>query len=428
MAKKKYHILKEELDELYNKQKLSVFKVANILGCTAGTVVNRMKEYNIKRRNSGLRRIKISKDSLYLLYVKKEFSARKIAKICHCEQAAILNRLRKYNIPIRQPKKKIDISKEDLKQLYIKKNLSTYKIAKIFNCASSAIYRYLRLYKIKTRPLKRIKISKSELRDFYLNKKLPLSKIAVIYECCPVAIWQKMRRFDIPLRSYSETSTIHPKSDFSGNLIEKSYMIGFRIGDLGVRKDGNLIYAGCGTTKNAQVQLIKSLFSRYGPIYIGNKDKRGAIHISCSLNSSFSFLLPKHNLVPKWILKSKNNFLNFLAGYTDAEGNIGVYGGQARFRLRSYDKGILGDIDKGLRELGIKSSYGLESKANTDKRGAIHRGDTWRTGVSERKSLLKLFNSLKLLLRHKKRRNDLLNAKKNVISRLSHLKGKNYEK
>lgn len=419
MVKRRYCISKEKLNELYNKQKLSTFKIANIFGCTAGTIINIMKECNISRRNSGPRRIKVSKDFLYLLYIKKGLSARKIAKICHCEQAVILNRLRKYNILIRQPKKKIDVSKEDLKRLYIKENLSTYKIAKILNCTSSVIYRYLRLYKIKTRPLKRIKISRRELKDLYLNKKLSLSKIAVVYKCCPVTIWQKMKKFDISLRTYSETSTIHPKSDFTGDLIEKSYMIGFRIGDLGVRKEGNLINVGCGTTKNTQVQLIKNLFSRYGPVYIGNRDKKDAIHIDCSLNSSFSFLLPKHNLILKWILRNKKIFLSFLAGYTDAEGNIGVYSGRARFRLRSYDKGILKDIDKRLRELGIKSLYRLESEANIDKRGVIHRGDTWSVDVSERKSLLKLFNSLELLLRHKKRRNDLLKAKKNVISRLN---------
>ncbi|MFH1938387.1 MAG: LAGLIDADG family homing endonuclease [Patescibacteria group bacterium] len=388
MANKRYHISKKRLYYLYHRQKLSTFKIASIFNCTAGTIMNRMKEYDIKRRDSGPRRINISKDSLHLFYVKKKFSARKIAKICHCDQTAILNRLRKYNILIRQPKKKIGISKEKIEQLYIKKNLSTYKIAEIFNCTSSAIYRYLKLYEIKTRPLKRINISKNELKDFYINKKFSLSKIATIYKCSPVTIWQKMRGFNLSLRSYSEANTIHPKSNFSGDLEEKSYIIGFRIGDLGVRKDKNLIYVGCGTTKDDQIQLIKNLFSHYGPVYIGNKDKRGAIHIGCSLNYSFSFLLPKHNSIPKWILRKRINFFNFLAGYTDAEGNIGVYQGRAIFRLRSYDKGVLKDIAEKLKRLGIKNSYRLESKAYTDKRGVIHRGDTWAVTICERESLL----------------------------------------
>lgn len=420
MVNKRHHISKKRLYHLYHKQKLSTFKIADIFDCTAGTIMNRMKKYGIKRRNSGPRRINISEDSLYLLYVKKKFSARKIAKICHCDQTAILNKLRKYNILIRQPKKKISISREKIEKLYIQKNLSTYKIAEIFNCTSSTIYRYLKLYKIKTRPLKRINIPKNELKNFYINKKFSLSKIAVIYKCNPVTIWQKMKGFNIPLRSYSETSTIHPKSNFSGNLEEKSYIIGFRIGDLGVRKNKNLICVGCGTTKDDQIQLIKNLFSHYGPVYIGNRDKRGAFHIDCSLNFSFSFLLPKHNSIPKWILRKRINFFNFLAGYTDAEGNIGVYQERAIFRLRSYDKGVLKDIDKKLKRTGIKSLYRLESKACIDERRAIHRGDTWAVTVCERESLLILFDNLKLLLKHKKRRNNLLEARRNVILRLNH--------
>lgn len=418
MAKKKYLFFKEKLKNLYHKQKLSTFKIAKIFNCTAGTIVNRMKEYGIKRRQSGPKRINISKKGLYVLYVKRGLSAKEIAKIYHCEQTAILNQLRKYEIPIKHLKEKVDMPQEDLENLYTKQKLSTYKIANIFHCSSGTVYRYLKLYKIKTRPLKRVQITKDQLENFYIKKKFSLSKIAKFYKCCPAIVLDKMKKYRISRRTISETSTRHFKKDFNEDSVEKSYLIGFRLGDLRARKNYNLIEIGCGTTKLAQIQLINNLFNRYGPIWITKKDKNGAFHIDCSLNSSFKFLLPKHNSIPKWILNNKTNFFSFLAGYTDAEGNISISQGRAKFRIRSYDKGILKDIHQKLRNSGIKSLFRLDKKAGINKRGVFQRKDSWEVAVNERKSLLKLLKNLKPLINHKKRKKDLVNALMNVISRL----------
>lgn len=365
------------------------------------------------------REIDISKNHLYSLYVEKGFSARKIAKICHCEQTAILNKLRKYNIPIRYPKKKINILKTQLENLYTKKGLSTYKIAKIFKCEASTIYRYLKLYKIKTRQLKRINLTKEKLEELYINQKFPLSKIAKIYKSSPVGVLKKMRKHKIPLRTLSEANTKYSKKDFNRSKVEKAYMIGFRLGDLRVRRSENLINVGCGTTKSAQIKLIKDLFNEYGPIWVGKTDKRGARHVDCSLNLSFKFLLPKYKSIPKWILKNNKNFFSFLAGYTDAEGNIGIYDNRAKLRIRSYDTDILKDINIKLNSLNINSLFGLDKKAHIDKRGFRQNKDSWQIVINERESLLKFFNLIESLIKHKKRKNDLLKAKSNVISRLN---------
>lgn len=365
------------------------------------------------------RKIIISKSRLRFLYTEKKLSARRIANIFSCEQTAILNRLREYNIPIRYLKKKVIVSKKQLEDLYIKKRLSTYKIAEKFNCTSGTIYRNLKLYKIKTRPLKRLNLTKKELEELYINKKFSLSRIAKIYKCSASGILKKMRQYKISLRDLSEANTKHVKTDFNGSNIEKAYIIGFRIGDLGVRKEINLIKIGCGTTKSEQVILIKSLFEQYGPIWISKRSKKGAVHIDCSLNSSFEFLLTKYKSIPNWILKNNKNFFSFLAGYTDAEGNIGIYNNRAKFRIRSYDTGILGDINIKLDSLNINSLFGLDRKAHIDKRGFRQNKDSWQIVINERESLLKIFNLIEPLIKHKKRKNDLSKAKSNVILRLN---------
>ncbi len=364
------------------------------------------------------RKIIIPKSRLRFLYTERKFSARRIANIFNCEQTAILNRLREYNIPIKYLKKKVIVSKKQLEDLYIKKGLSTYKVAEKFNCTSGTIYRNLKLHKIKTRPLKRLNLTKKELEELYINKRFSLSRIAKVYKCSASGILKKMRQYKIPSRDLSEANTKHVKTDFNGSNIEKAYILGFRIGDLGVREEKNLVKIGCGTTKSAQIKLIKDLFNKYGPIWISKTDRRGAKHIDCSLNSSFKFLLTKHKSIPNWILKNNKNFFSFLAGYTDAEGNIGVCDSRARFRIRSYDKGILRDIDTKLKLFSIRSLFSLDKEAHIDKGGVRHNKDSWQVVINEKESLLRIFNKIGFLLRHQKRKRNLLKAKKNVILRL----------
>lgn len=363
-------------------------------------------------------KISISKSQLNFLYFEKRLSARKIAIIFKCDKTAILNKLKRYGIIARHPKSKIVIQKNDLKNFYLKQKLSTYGVAKIFNCSPTAIYNYLKLYSIQTRPLKRVEITKSALEELYIYKKYPFSKIAKIYKCNTVCILNKMRKFGIISRSISEANTRYPKNNFSGDLREKAYMIGFRLGDLRVRKSVNLIKAGCGTTKEDQINLIKSLFKKYGHVWVSARNKIGVVQVDASLNSSFDFLLPKHKSIPRWILEDELVFLNFLAGYTDAEGNIQISQNRAKFRIRTYDKKILHDLNNGLNKLGVRGLFGLESNAGISKKGVRRNKDCWAFSINERKSLLKIFEYLQPLLRHKKRKKDLEKGLKNVVLRL----------
>ena len=406
------------LRQLYWKDGLTTFEIADLLGCSAGTVVNQMRKYRIQRRTSGPKRLKINEAVLRNLYEDRGLSAEKIARIFHCEQTAIFVALKRYNIAIRHPKERVVISKNKLEQLYTVDQLSTYKIAKKYYCDAKTVYSYLKFYKIATRPRKVVLINKNKLLTLYVKKRYSLSKIAAMYGCHPVAILKKMERFGIDRRTISETSTKHIKKDFSGDNEEKAYLIGFRLGDLNVRKEGNLIRVGCGTTKSAQLNLIQGLFKNYGPGWITEKDRQGRFHIDFSLNRSFNFLIPKHKNILYWVMRSQKLFFQFLAGYMDAEGNIGIYSGRAKLRIRSYDYGILQDIHRKLLGLGMRSIFTLEDMPGTDKRGVKHNGTYLGVTVNKREDLYKLLGILKGVLRHQKRRDDLEAALQNVYSRL----------
>ncbi len=350
------------------------------------------------------------------LYLEEGRSTHEIAQMFNCWATTIADHLRMNNISLRLPKLKVEISKEELVNLYLNKKLSTYKIAKKYGCGANVILRRLQEYGIRERPLKpeEIKITKRQLENLYAKKKLPMNKIAKILGCNTVTVFKKLKQNKVVSRTTSEAMTKYPKTDFSGNLVEKAYMLGFRTGDLGVRLDGNLICAGCGTTKKEQLDLIKSMFSRYGPLTVVYSKKYGSWNICARLNKSFEFLLQKLKFIPEDTLSDGDLFWSFVAGYTDAEGNIGVYQNRARLRIGSYDKEILSQIHQKFNEFGMQSTYSLETPKQIGQ-----NKDFWRVKVSEKESLLKLLNILEKRLKHQKRLKDLEAARENLLSRLN---------
>jgi len=357
-----------------------------------------------------MKEVSIEKSELQELYLHRNISAATIAKIYGCDKSTVLRKLWRLRIKVRPPKLPLNIDKGVLYNLYAKERLSTYKIAEKFNCSPVTILFYLRKYKIKTRKLKRVYLRKKDLEILYLKEKSSLSKIARKYNCNPVTILKNLRKYKIPSRkSHDWASFVYPKSNFSNNKLEKAYMIGLRCGDLAVRTFKNVIIIKCGTTKKAQLSLIKKVFRKYGKVWIGKPDKYGRIQISASLNKSFKFLIIKPVKIPKWILNNDKCFYSFLGGYVDAEGNIGVYNNRARLRIGSCDYGIIRDIHKKLNSQGIITKLNIE-KTNTNK-------NFLRVSISQKNSLEKLLKILKNLVKHEKRYNDLETALKNIEER-----------
>ena len=364
------------------------------------------------------KKIGIPKEKLEELYLKGGLSSYKISGIYKCDPTVIQNRLNEYKILLIHKKEKINISRERLYELYVKKGFSTYKISKLYDCWHSAIYYKLKDFNIKTRPKKIVHISKNKLNELYINKKLSLSEVAKLYKCSSSIILDKLKNYRIKRRDKFESNMRYERKSFDGCVIEKDYLIGFRIGDLHVKRiSDKTIKVNSSTTRLEQVNLIKSLFSDYS--HVNSKKGNNCYSNECLLDNSFDFLLEKKDKIKEWILIKNKLFFAFLGGYTDAEGNIGVYTKRARYRVGSYDKGILSQIHKNLNSFGIKSTYRLETKAGTIYGGVRYNGDFWRINVSEMNSLLKLLDNLEPFIKHEKRYKDLVTAKNNIIERIN---------
>ena len=109
-------------------------------------------------------------------------------------------------------------------------------------------------------------------------------------------------------------------------------------------------------------------------------------------------------MIEDWILENVEYFISFLAGYTDAEGNIQRYGNLLRFRIRTYDKNILYQMHKKLTIMNIYSIHRLESRAG--KYNQNH--DCWSLSINKQEDIKKLSKLMLPHLKHAKRIHNLI--------------------
>lgn len=268
-------------------------------------------------------------------------------------------------------------------------------------------------------------ISYKKLKKLYLGKKLSSYKIASLLGISQSWVMVNLRKHAIKSRTISEAKILtrpwYKRKDFNDNQRKKAYMIGFRVGDLYVSQTSPkslTIRISSNSAISEQRKLFKKLFQNYGHIWEGNPDKKGAVLVRCYLNKSFDFLLPKKDHIEDWILKNENNFLEFLAGYIDAEGTFCV-GKNKVFSLSSQDKNIIHKIQIKIKTLGIECNIPtLVRKENEmDKNKVKSNKDVWGLRIYKRDTLLKFIKLIEPFIRHRKRRKDMLNLKNKLLKR-----------
>ncbi len=233
-----------------------------------------------------------------------------------------------------------------------------------------------------------------------------------------------MEKFGIARRNKAEAAMKFPRRPFSGDKVEEAYLMGFRAGDLNVRMDlpsSRTILVRCGTSRMAQVELIRQLFEPYGHVHT-RRGTLGETQVECHLDLSFNFLLEKADRVPDGMLSDDNRFWPFLAGYMDAEGYIGLKPSRnwkaAFAELASCDAEILRGLWGGLTERGIQCRLSLRKPAGTiDRRGRRLNCDFYCLGIYSKSSLDHLFRGISPHLRHSDKREEMAQAWANIRER-----------
>lgn len=301
--------------------------------------------------------------------------------------------------------------------------MTTYQIAKYYKCSQATIWKLLHKCNIPLRkPANFFDVSYAALKELYIDKRLSSRKIAKIYNRAYSTIDRKIKKYGFKIRNLAQAHIIYPRRSFNGDLLEKAYLIGFSLGDLRIRKiykNSETITVDCGSTKLPQIKLFRELFKPYGRVWVSKTDRRGRRQIQAQLDLSFGFLLKLDGSIDSWILKNKDYFSAFLAGFTDAEGCFFIGNGRAAYSLGNYNKKILNQIYKNLIELGITCSKPRSdnTKGYIDKQGYIRRQNYWSLRISRKQALMLLFELISRYLKHDKKRADMDKAKRNIIER-----------
>ncbi len=428
----KVDISKGELEELYVRQKLPASEIGKLFDRTHSSICYWLKFYGIKPRTTSeavklfvkKKKIKIPKEDLVELYEKRKLAPSKIAKVFGCKMTTILNRLREYKIKVRPSNCRfVKMSKKELVELYTKQGLTTFEIAEKYNCCQATVWKRLKPFEIKARqprsPSSNVP-SKQTLLHLYAKKRLSTWEIEKQYGFSRSTVHRKLKEYGIKTRSQAASHFVYPRKDFNGDLLEKAYLIGFRLGDLRVRKGGKKsesVSVECGSTKEEQLVLIKNMFQKYAHVWISKKNKIGAKNIGATPPLSFRFLLSK--VAPDWVFKKEDIFFSFLAGFTDAEGHIGIFRGNAVYALGNYDKVLLKRIRETLIKFGIKCRKLClgERKGYVTREGYVHNGDYWNLQIGKKLYLIKLLNSLNPYIQHPAKIKALENAIANIDGR-----------
>ena len=318
--------------------------------------------------------------------------------------------------------KRVLISKGVLKELYEDKKLNTYELAEKFKCCQATVWKKLIKFNIKRRTPHELNSNiptKNELIQYYINNKLSTWAIEKKYGFCRGTIHRKLKEYGLLTRDRADSHILPGRKDFSGNLIEKAYIIGFRLGDLGVRKiwpNSKTISVASGSTIKEQIDLIKQLFEPYCKIWI-KEARNGKINIMAHLNESFDFLLSKD--FPEWVSVNKHHFFSFLAGFSDAEGSFSIHNHAGCYQLGNYDYPLLLKIKKDLNKFEIPCSklYVAKMKGKRNNQGYVYNSDYYSIRISKKQDLLNFCNELKPFIKHKNKIEDLKKVEANIIER-----------
>ena len=263
-------------------------------------------------------------------------------------------------------------TKEDLERLYVEERLSAMKISKQYGLAypnpksgETMILYHLKRHGISRRDAAHIsKVTKETVDEWVKRYEAGESLKQIASEqVSPVTVFNHLRKHGLQLRDKVEAQiiavSIHEKSHFSGDSLEKAYMRGYARGDLWITTHGRAVRARTATTHPAMLALFTNLFSPYGPVYEYPRNAQLTgfeWNIDADLDESFDFLL-KADEEEKDYFTDKAIFLSFLSGFFDAEGSI-VYhkkrwGGGFEINMTNMDLPLLQKIAAKLVEFGF---------------------------------------------------------------------------
>jgi hypothetical protein len=292
---------------------------------------------------------------------------------------------------------------DDLRRLYLDEGLSAAKIAERYGLkygspktAESTI-----LYHLKRNGIARgdraahiRKVTEGMVDEWVKRYKdgESLKQIAGD-EVNHVTVFNHLKRRGLQLRDRMEAQikavSKHEKRGFDGDPCTRAYMIGIGKGDYYATSHGRATRVRLSTTHPAMSKLFKDLFESYGPIY--EYPKPTALtgfewSLDCDLDASFGFMTDSSQPTME-IFEKPDLFMNFLAGFFDAEGSIWYHENSSRggfqVSISNLDEQLLRRIAATLVSLGFSVAVNFRRQKKSpritgDVREILWSLEIWR--------------------------------------------------
>jgi len=300
--------------------------------------------------------------------------------------------------------------------------LSAAKIAKVYGLRykSPKVAESTILYKLKRNGIKRrdpaahVRKVTDEMVDEWVRRYKSgesLKRIAGS-SVSAVTVWGHLKGRGIKLRDRVEAQILavskYERKPYTGDNIEKAYLMGLRYGDLNAVRHGRAIRVKVSTTHPAMANLFESIFSPHGHVmrYPRTAPFTGyEWTLEVDLDASFEFLLEKPSMQDLERFTS-SEITSFLAGIFDAEGTIYLhrkrFGAGFEFSIVNDDSHLIDLVSKWLAASGYHPCVELAVQ-DPFRLGYFSRGRILRVSLFRSSEVCRVLRILSL--RHKEKIN-----------------------
>lgn len=256
------------------------------------------------------------------------------------------------------------------------------------------------------------RVNPNLIADLYWRKMKSTVEISKILKIHRATVFYHLKKFEKPLRDrikvVSESARKrqkYPRPPFSGNSLEKQYLLGLSE-DLSVeRRSKWCIIASLTTSKESMMELFERIFSKYGRILKYKIRNTPYWRIAVYLHQSFKFLL-KSNRDYNIANLSRDELLYRVSGLIDAEGSLIITKNSGKYIVRHLvigmeNKNFLIRLARRLnKEFKINcKTYRMKKKGEISKIGkriVRYNRELWILVINRKKDLKKFLPLIKL--------------------------------
>jgi len=302
-----------------------------------------------------------------------------------------------------------------LRGMYHDQGLSLGEIARLAGTTKSHVHYYMNKFQIERRPWTGLepKQDPNLILKLYRDQGKTLGEISALLGISKSTAREHVAR-QVQLRPRSAPT--YPRNHFSGDEIERTYLLGYRAGDVNAFQDSaQTVTARVSTTHQSMLEMFQTCFSPYGRcivvprrVFLTGYDWQILVH----LDNSFGFLIPRPLHPPP----RPTLLYAFTAGFSDSDGCWSAWDSDGNtafsFDITSRNHALLVTLASELGKGGYHPHVYLSREKGTVKQVKGRDGprlitlteDTWTLVMRRKVEVKKLARSVLPYSRHSEKK------------------------